>query len=218
MRQRTLIVTCGVRAMMVFGMFASFYLCSLYFERTRGLNPITTGLAFLPQTLLVAVMSLSLTARLVKRFGNLRVMFAGMVLVTLSPLVLALELHANTPYAPAMLASFVLLGIGGGMSFQTLMGVALSNVSPDDAGIASGLINVSLQIGSAIGVALLGTIAAARTKGLQHHGVVAHVAASSGFRLAFWVLTIAVAAGLALGIRCLWAVPRRASGAEILLA
>lgn len=93
------------------------------------------------------------------------------------------------------------------MSFQTLVGLALSNVAPEDAGIASGLINVSLQIGSAIGVALLGTIPAARTKALQHDGIVAHLAASGGFRLAFWILTIAVAAGLALGVRYLWAVP-----------
>lgn len=73
MRRHTLIVTCAVRAMMVVGMFAPLYLSSLYIERVRDLNPITTGLAFLPQTLLlVAVMSLSLTARLVKRFCNLR--------------------------------------------------------------------------------------------------------------------------------------------------
>jgi hypothetical protein len=97
------------------------------------------------------------------------------------------------------------------MSFQTLMAVALSNVAPEDAGIASVLINVSLQIGSAIGVAVLGTIPAARTHALQHDGIVAHLAASGGFRLAFWILTIAVAAGLALGVRYLWAVPRRAS-------
>jgi MFS family permease len=135
--------------------------------------------------------------------------------VTLSPLVLALALHPNTPYAPAIFVSFLLLGVGGGMSFMTLMGVALSDVAPADAGIASGLINVSLQIGSAIGVAVLGTLAAARTKALQHHGVLAHAAMAGGFRRAFWVLTIAVAAGLAFGIRYLWAVPRRASRGDL---
>lgn len=83
----------------------------------------------------------------------------------------------------------------------------------EDAGIASGVVDVSLRIGSAIGVALLGTIAAGRTSALQHHGVAARAAASGGFRLAFCIVTIAVAAGLALEVRYLWAIPRRASRA-----
>lgn len=95
------------------------------------------------------------------------------------------------------------------MSFTPLLHTGLAGVPDDDAGIASGLVNVSLQIGQAVGVALLGTIAATRTKTLQHNGQTAHAAAAGGFRLAFWILTIAVAAGLALATRYLWAPPRQ---------
>jgi EmrB/QacA subfamily drug resistance transporter len=197
-RQRTLIVSCAVRAMMVVGLFTTFYLCSLYFENVRGWRPITTGLAFLPQTVIIALFSLLITHRLVKRLGQQAVMFIGMVLTALGPLTLAIGLHTSTPYAPGLLIPFALLGIGGGMCFIPLLHVGLAGVPNDDAGIASGLVNVSLQIGQAIGVALLGTIAAARTKTLQDDGLTAHAAAAGGFRLAFWILTIAVAAGLAL--------------------
>jgi EmrB/QacA subfamily drug resistance transporter len=215
-RQRTLIVSCVVRAMMVVGLFTTFYLCSLYFENVRGWRPITTGLAFLPQTVIIAIFSLLITHRLVKLLGQRAVMFIGMALMAIGPLVLAIGLHANTPYAPGLLIPFALLGIGGGMCFIPLLHNGLAGVPDQDAGIASGLVNVSLQIGQAVGVALLGTIAAARTKTLQHNGLTAHTAAAGGFRLALWVLTIMVMAGLALATRYLWAARRQApSGAPL---
>jgi EmrB/QacA subfamily drug resistance transporter len=209
LRQRTLIVSCAVRAMMIVGMFTSFYLCSIYLERVRGFEPIQTGLAFLPQTVIVAVFSLAVTGRLVRRFGQMAVMVAGMLTLAAGPLVLALTLDGDTGYAPALLVAFVLIGIGGGMSFMTLMHVALADVPDEDAGIASGLINVSLQIGSAVGVALLGTVAASRTRALEDHGLAAHAATAGGFRLAFWLLTVAVVIGIAIGVRWLRPAQRR---------
>jgi EmrB/QacA subfamily drug resistance transporter len=209
LRQRTLIVTCVVRALMVVGMFTTFYLCSLYLERVRGFDPVSTGLAFLPQTVIVALFALLVTHRLVARFGQLPVMFAGMALVAVSPLILALTLRGGTSYAPALVVPFVLLGIGGGMSFMTLMHVALADVGNEDAGIAAGLVNVSLEIGSAVGVALLGTIAASRTRALEHAGTAAGAAQAGGFRLAFWLLTAAVAIGLGIAVRFLAWPPRQ---------
>jgi MFS family permease len=160
---------------------------------------------------IIAVFSLLITHRLVKRLGQRAVMFIGMALMAIGPLVLAIGLHANTPYALGLLIPFALLGIGGGMCFIPLLHNGLAGVPDQDAGVASGLVNVSLQIGQAVGVALLGTIAAARTKTLQHNGLAAHTAAAGGFRLAFWVLTIMVMAGLALATRYLWAAGRQAS-------
>jgi hypothetical protein len=90
-----------------------------------------------------------------------------------------------------------------GCCFIPLLHTGLEGVPDQDAGIASGLVNVSLQIGQAVGVALLGTIAATRATTLQHDGQTAHAATAGGFRLAFWILTIAVAAGLALAARYL---------------
>ncbi len=203
MRDRTLIVTCIVRALMVVGMFTTFYLCSLYLERVRGLDPIATGLAFLPQTLIVALFAVVLTRRLVARFGLRPVMFTGMALLTIAPLTLAVTLDGGTAYAPALLVPFALIGIGGGMSFMTLMQVALADVPPADAGIAAGLVNVSLELGSAVGVAVLGTIAAAHTRALSASGASFADATAGGFALSFWVLTAAVAAGLLLAARWL---------------
>jgi EmrB/QacA subfamily drug resistance transporter len=203
MRQRTLIASCVVRGLMVVGMFTSFYLCSLDFERVKGWGPIHTGIAFLPQTVIVAVMALALTHRLVARFGQTAVMFAGIVAMTVSPLILALTLHADTPYVPAIVVAFVLLGLGGGMSFVTLMGTALAGVPGEDAGIAAGLINVSMEFGNAIGIALLGTIAAARTTSLTAGGDSAAAALAGGYRFAYWFLAAAVVGGLLIAVRYL---------------
>jgi EmrB/QacA subfamily drug resistance transporter len=203
MRRRTLIASCVVRGLMVVGMFTSFYLCSLDFERVKGWGPIHTGIAFLPQTLIVAVMALALTHRLVARFGQTAVMFAGIVAMAASPLILALTLHADTPYMPAIVIAFVLLGLGGGMSFVTLMGTALAGVPGEDAGIASGLINVSMELGNAIGIALLATIAAARTKTLAAGGDPATTALAGGYRFAYWFLAATVIAGLLIAVRYL---------------
>ncbi|WP_302182741.1 DHA2 family efflux MFS transporter permease subunit [Paraconexibacter antarcticus] len=213
MRQRTLVVSCLVRSMLVVGMYSSFFLGSLYFERVRGYGPVATGAAFLPQTLVVAALSLGLTNRLVRRIGVLPVLVGGMATLTVSLAVLGLTTGAQTPYAPAMLLAYMALGVGAGTSFLTLITVALADVAPEDAGIASGMVNVSVQIGGAIGLALLGTIAAARTKALSHHGVAEHIALAHGYRLAFLLGAGAVAIGLGLALRFLWSPARRAAAA-----
>jgi predicted MFS family arabinose efflux permease len=203
MRQQTLMISCLVRALMVVGMFTTFYLCALYLERVSGYDPITTGLAFLPQTVIVAIFSIAVTKRLIARFGSPPVMFLGMALVSAGPLVLAPGLRGTASYAPILLVAFILIGIGAGMSFMTLMQSAMAGVPDEDAGIASGLVNVSLQIGSAVGVAVLGTIVASRTHALDLAGQSFADATAGGFRLSFWVLTAAVP-GLPemLGRRC----------------
>jgi predicted MFS family arabinose efflux permease len=196
-------VGCLVRALMVVGMFTTFYLCALYLERVSGYDPIKTGLAFLPQTVIVAIFSISITRRLIKRVGSGPVMFLGMAIMICGPLILALGLQGRTSYTPILLIPFVLIGIGGGTSFMTLMQAAMAGVPNEDAGIAAGLVNVSLQIGSAVGVAVLGTIAASRTHALTVAGHGFAEATASGYRLSFWVLTGAVGAGLLIAARYL---------------
>jgi MFS family permease len=129
--QGTLIVSCVVRATMVVGLFTTFYLCSLYFENVRGWRPIATGVAFLPQTVIIAIFSLLITHRLVKRIGQRAVMFIGMALMALGPLALAIGLHTNTPYAPGLVIPFALLGIGAGMCFIPLLHAGLANAQND---------------------------------------------------------------------------------------
>jgi EmrB/QacA subfamily drug resistance transporter len=203
LRMRALIVTCVVRALMVVAMFTTFYLCSLYLEQVSGFDPILTGLAFLPQTVVVAIFALALTRRLTTRFGQLRVMFTGMASMVAGPAIIALTLDGSTPYFPSLVIAFVLIGIGGGLSFVSLMQLGLAGVPNEDAGIASGLINVSQQIGSAAGIAVLGTIAASRTAALEAGGTGVDEALAGGFRLSFWLLAGFAAAGIAIASRYL---------------
>jgi EmrB/QacA subfamily drug resistance transporter len=203
LQMRALIVTCVVRALMVVAMFTTFYLCSLFLEQVSGFDPIVTGLAFLPQTVAVAIFALGVTRRLTDRFGQLPVMFAGMGFMVAGPVIIALTLDGSTSYVPWLLIPFLLIGIGGGMSFVSLMHLGLAGVPNEDAGIASGLINVSQQIGSAAGIAVLGTIAASRTGALEARGVGVDEALAGGFSLSFWLLAAVAAGGIVLAGRYL---------------
>ena len=152
-----------VRAFLVTGMFSTFLLGVLYLQHVRGYGALETGLAFLPLTLIMGVMSLGVTARLMGRFGPLRVLLVGLAAIAGS-LVLLSQLPAHASYFPTILVPFALLGLGAGLSFLPLMTMAMAEVPLADAGLASGIVNASLQISAAIGIAALGTVAAERTK------------------------------------------------------
>ena len=195
MKLRSLMIACGIRALMVCGMWASFFLGALYLERVRGFGPISTGVAFLPQTLVVATLSLGVTARLTERFGHRAILITGLSTLTVSLSLFGVGLYADTPYFPLQFIGYLLLGVGAGMSFMTLMALALADVPPEDAGVASGIVNVSVQIAAAIGLAALGTVAASRTSALQGHESSA-AALAGGYRLAFGLAAGSVAAAL----------------------
>jgi EmrB/QacA subfamily drug resistance transporter len=203
MRLRSLMVACGVRALMVCGMWTTFFLGALYFERVQGFSPVEAGAAFLPQTIVVAALSLGTTARLSERFGPRRVLLAGMVLLTAALGLLAASLEAGMPYFPTQGLAFALAGIGGGMSFMTLMTLALADVPAADAGVASGIINVSVQIAAAFGMAILGTVASSRTGDLQAGGERLTDALAGGYQLAFGLAALSVAAGIVVAVRWL---------------
>ena len=166
MRLRSLMVSSSVRALMVCGMWASFFVGALYLQRVLGMGPIAAGAAFLPQTLTVAALSLGPTARLTARFGERRILITGLTVLVAGLAVFALALQPGAAYFPGPALAFTLIGVGAGLSFMTLMTLALADVPAADAGIASGVINVSTQISAAIGLAVLGTIAASRTNAL----------------------------------------------------
>ena len=188
-----------VRAFLVTGMFSTFLLGVLYLQHVRGYGALETGLAFLPLTLIMGVMSVGVTARLMGRFGPIRVLLVGLTAIAAS-LVLLSQLPAHASYFPTIFVPFALLGLGAGMSFLPLMTVAMAEVPLADAGLASGIVNASLQISAAIGIAALGTVAAERTKvlaGLGEHHV---QALTGGFHLA-WAIgagTVLVGALIAL--------------------
>ena len=173
-----------VRAFLVTGMFSTFLLGVLYLQHVRGYGALETGLAFLPLTLIMGVMSLGVTARLMGRFGALRVLLVGLAAIAAS-LVLLSQIPAHASYLPTIVVPFALLGFGAGLSFLPLMTMAMANVPLADAGLASGIVNASLQISAAIGIAALGTVAAQRTKVLTGEGQHQLLALTDGFHLAW---------------------------------
>jgi EmrB/QacA subfamily drug resistance transporter len=207
MRLRSLMIACGVRALMVCGMWASFFVGALYLERVRGMGPIAAGAAFLPQTLTVAAFSLGPTARLTARFGERRMLLFGLTVLVAGLGLFAAVLQPGTAYFPALFVAYALIGVGAGTSFMTLVTIALADVPAGDAGIASGLVNVSVQISAALGLAVLGTIAAGQTNRLSAGGETAIQALSGGYQLAFVVAAATVAAALLVAV--LWVRPPR---------
>ena len=200
-----------VRAFLVTGMFSTFLLGVLYLQHVRGYGALETGLAFLPLTLIMGVMSVGVTARLMGRFGPLRVLLVGLAAIA-GALVLLSQLPADASYFPTIAAPFALLGLGAGMSFLPLMTIAMVEVPLADAGLASGIVNASLQISAAIGIAALGTVAAERTKvlaGLGEHHV---QALTGGFHLAWAIGAGAVVIGALIAL--VWLRPR-ARAAEV---
>jgi EmrB/QacA subfamily drug resistance transporter len=213
LRLRSLMIACGVRALMVCGMWTTFFLGALYFERVRGFTPIQAGAAFLPQTLVVAALSLGATARLSERFGARRVLIAGMATLTAALGLLAASMQADMPYFPTQSLAFALAGVGGGMSFMTLMNLALADVPAADAGVASGIVNVSVQIAAAFGLAILGTVATSRAHELSAGGAGAADALAGGYQVAFVLAALSVATGLLVALRWLRPVAQEAVAA-----
>ena len=193
-----------VRGFLVTGMFSTFLLGVLYLQHVHGYGALRTGLAFLPLTLVLGVMSIGITARLMERFGPSSVLLAGLLAIT-AALVLLARLPAHTSYLPSIVVPFSLLGLGAGLSFLPLTTMAMAEVPIGDAGLASGIVNASLQISGAIGVAALGTVAAERAKVLSGLGQHHLQALTGGFHLAWAIGAGAVAVGAL--ITLLWLRP-----------
>ena len=183
-----------VRGFLVTGMFSTFLLGVLYLQHVHGYGALRTGLAFLPLTLVLGLLSVGVTARLMERFGASRVLVAGLISIT-AALILLSRLPAQTSYLPGIFVPFTLLGLGAGLSFLPLTTIAMADVPIGDAGLASGIVNASLQISAAIGTAALSTVAAERTKVLTGLGQHPLQALTGGFHLAWAIGAGAVAVG-----------------------
>ena len=194
-----------VRGFLVTGMFSTFLLGVLYLQHVHGYGALETGLAFLPLTLMLGLLSLGVTARLMERFGATRVLLAGLVSITGALLLLA-RIPAHAAYIPAIFGPFTLLGLGAGLSFLPLTSIAMADVPIADAGLASGIVNASLQISAAIGIAALGTVAAERTQVLTGLGQQHLQALTGGFHLAWAIGAAAVAVGAL--VTLVWLRPR----------
>jgi EmrB/QacA subfamily drug resistance transporter len=208
LRRRLLMGSSVVRGLLVTGMFSAFFLGSLYLERVLGYDAIQTGLAFLPLTFCIAALSLGVSARAVERFGPLNTLVAGLTGIV-AGLVLLSTGGVHASYFPDLFCAFLLLGLGAGASFLPLLTIGMADAPPRDAGLASGIINVSVQLFGAIGLATLGTIATDHAKTLTASGHSLASALTGGYHLAYLVGAAAVAVGILAALLLLRTPPRR---------
>ncbi len=155
LRNSTRMAANAARGLLYAGMYGMFFFLGQFLQDVQGYSALRAGVAFLPMPFAVFVSS-QLTSRvLVRRLRQKTVMLTGAFLAT-AGLLLATQVHIATSYAQ-IVVSFVLLGVGSGISFVSLTSASLADVAPEDAGAASGLINVSQQLGAALGLAVLVT-------------------------------------------------------------
>jgi EmrB/QacA subfamily drug resistance transporter len=165
-------------------MFAWFFISALYMQLVLGYSPMQVGLAFLPANLIMAAFSLGLSAKLVLRYGIRAPMAIGLLLGALG-LALFARAPAEGGFMLDILPGMVLLGLGGGIAFNPLLLAAMSDVDPADSGLASGLVNTAFMMGGAVGLAVLASMAAARTDTLRAAGAGVVTALNGGYQLAF---------------------------------
>jgi EmrB/QacA subfamily drug resistance transporter len=175
-----------VQALLVVGMFGMFFLGALYLQRVLGYDALEIGLAFLPVTIVMGVLSLRYAGRLIARFGARTTLFPGMVLIA-AGLVLFAQAPVDGSYPRDVLPVMILLGFGAGLSFPALLTLAMSGATQNDAGLVSGLVNTSVQVGGALGLAVLATLSTSRGNHLADGGAAAASALTSGYHLAFLV-------------------------------
>jgi EmrB/QacA subfamily drug resistance transporter len=179
------------------GMFGMFFLGSLYLRRILGYDPLQIGLAFLPVAVVMGALSVRYTDRLVMRFGARTTMFSGLGLIASGLALFALAPASGGGYLSHIFPVALLTGAGAGLCFPALMALAMSSATPQDAGLASGLVNTTGQIGGALGLAVLATVSASRSSTLIAQHRPAAVALTDGYHLAFWIacgLVVAAAA------------------------
>jgi len=183
--------------LMISGMFGMFFLGAVYMQRVLGYKPLDVGLAFLPVAVAIGALSLGVTPRLNMRFGAKQTLLPGLVLLTAGLVLFALA-PVHAAYLADLAAPMVLIGLGAGLVFPSLMTIAMTGVPVSEAGLASGLVNTSMQVGGALGLAVLATLSSTRTHHLLATGDSAANALTSGFHLSLVVGSGLLAAAIVL--------------------
>ncbi|GAA1179924.1 MFS transporter [Pseudonocardia alaniniphila] len=180
-----------VQMLMVAGMLGFQFTATLYLQRALGYPPAQTGMAILPIPVTIAVVSLAWSGRLIGRFGPRTVLLTGEVLLVAGLLLLTRDPVGS--YVTDVLPSMLVLGVGAGLSLPAVTTVMMSDATPADAGLASGLANTSQQVGGALGIAALAALATARTDGATAAGAPLQEALAAGYHLAFAAAAASVA-------------------------
>src|SRR3954462_1584929 len=188
-----------VQMLMVAALFGMFFLGTLFMQKVLGYDALQIGAAFLPVALLIGTLSLGFSARLNTRFGARATLIPGLTLI-LAGLLYFTRAPVGADYLTDLLPSMVLLGIGAGLSFPSLMTLAMSSATRSDSGLASGLVNTSLQVGGALGLAVIATLASTHTDSLLASCESTPDALTGGYHLAFFIGAGLLTAGIALAI------------------
>jgi EmrB/QacA subfamily drug resistance transporter len=196
-RSRRLSAANAVLFSMVAVGFTFQFLSGLYLQNVLGYEPLRTGLAYLPITFAIGVCSLVLSAPLAARFGQQRVLVGGLALFVVGIAVLA-RIPVDGRYVADVLPTLLLMGAGFGLAMPQVTTLAMSGAAPQYAGLASGLFNTTQQVGGSVGVAVLATVASTRTGDLLAGGTEPLTATTAGYRLAFTVAGVVLAAGAVL--------------------
>jgi EmrB/QacA subfamily drug resistance transporter len=175
-----------IQVLSVAGMFGMFFLGALYMQRVLHYDALEIGLAFLPVTLIMGTLSVRFAQPLAMRFGARNLMFPGLGLIA-AGLLLFMRAPVDGNYITDILPTMVLFGIGAGVCFPALMGLAMSGATPSEAGLASGLVNTTAQVGGALGLAVLATLSASHSAKLVKSGHSSAAALTSGYHLAFGI-------------------------------
>jgi EmrB/QacA subfamily drug resistance transporter len=176
----------AVQILMVAGLFGMFFLGALYLQRVLGYDPVEVGLAFLPTSVGIGAFSFKVSPALVTRYGGRPVLLSGLVLVA-AGLALFTQVPVDGSYVADVLPTVILFGMGAGLAFPALMTLAMSGATQSDAGLASGLVNTTQQVGGALGLAVLATLSTSRTADLTASGSSTADALVGGYHLAFLV-------------------------------
>ncbi len=179
-------------------MFAWFFLTALYLQLVLGYTPLQVGLAFLPGNLIMGAFSLGLSAKLVVRLGIKPPLVTGLLLAA-AGLALFVRAPVGGSFASDVLPSMILLGLGAGLALNPVLLAAMSDVAPEESGLASGIVNSSFMMGGALGLAVLASLAAARTDHLLASGDGRLAALTGGYHVAFLVAAVFAAGAATLG-------------------
>jgi EmrB/QacA subfamily drug resistance transporter len=192
------------------GMFGWFVISALYLQHVLGYDPLRVGLSFLPADVIMAAFSAGLSAKMVMRFGLRQPMWIGLLIAALG-----LALFARAPldgtFVVDVLPGMLLLGLGAGMAFNPVLLAAMSDVTESESGLASGVVNTSFMMGGALGLAIIASLADARTAGLREAGTEAIAALNGGYQLAFLLGALITAAGALIGAAWLRPKPQPAA-------
>jgi EmrB/QacA subfamily drug resistance transporter len=197
-RLRNVAVSNIVGVLWAAAMFAWFFLSALYLQLVLGYSPLQVGLAFLPANLIMGAFSIGLSAKLVMKYGIRAPLSVGLLLAA-TGLALFTRLPVDGNFWVDVLPSMTLLGFGAGIAFNPVLLAAMSDVKPEESGLASGIVNTSFMMGGALGLAVLASIAASRTDTLRASGSSELAALTGGYHVAFAVGAVFALAAATIG-------------------